>query len=188
MGAKQSVQSSIESRQRSNSVIDNSGSGSNSRRRESSIEHNNRTSRRRFESSGDELFISEGSSNVGNNMSLGFPLLFFNDNGSQGRRRGNSNHDSFRIVRSQSQCPVCKKIVSNQDLPAHLNECLKPRLQYNNEVLTQDRGECPICLEEMEKGSTIARLECFCIFHKHCIDTWLCRGNSNWCPEHPVYD
>uniref|UniRef100_A0A0N4ZUC3 RING-type E3 ubiquitin transferase n=1 Tax=Parastrongyloides trichosuri TaxID=131310 RepID=A0A0N4ZUC3_PARTI len=186
MGAKQSVQSSIESRQRSNSVIDNSGTSS--RRRESSTEHNSRTHRRRFESNGEEFVITEGSSNVGTNMHLGFPLFFFSDGPSQSRRRGNGNHDAIRIVRSQSQCPVCKKVISNHELPAHLNECLKPRLQYNDEVLTQDRGECPICLEEMEKGSTIARLECFCIFHKQCIDTWLCRGNSNWCPEHPVYD
>lgn len=45
--------------------------------------------------------------------------------------------------------------------------CLtKPRLTYNEDVLTDDKGECIICFEELEKGQTIARLQCLCIYHK----------------------
>jgi E3 ubiquitin-protein ligase ZNRF1/2 len=34
------------------------------------------------------------------------------------------------------------------------------------DVLTEDKGECPICFEEMTTGESIARLPCLCIYHK----------------------
>lgn len=34
------------------------------------------------------------------------------------------------------------------------------------DTLTEDKGECVICLEELAKGDTIARLPCLCIYHK----------------------
>ncbi|KAG9474821.1 hypothetical protein GDO78_003340 [Eleutherodactylus coqui] len=49
----------------------------------------------------------------------------------------------------------------------HFIMCLsKPRLSYNDDVLTRDAGECVICLEELSQGDTIARLPCLCIYHK----------------------
>ncbi|VCW67752.1 unnamed protein product [Gulo gulo] len=49
----------------------------------------------------------------------------------------------------------------------HFIMCLsKPRLSYNDDVLTKDAGECVICLEELLQGDTIARLPCLCIYHK----------------------
>lgn len=82
------------------------------------------------------------------------------------------------------KCFVCNKQIPADDVEAHIMMCLtKPRLTYNEDVLTDDKGECIICFEELEKGQTIARLQCLCIYHKHCIDDWLTRSQS--CPGHP---
>uniref|UniRef100_A0A2I2Z9R0 E3 ubiquitin-protein ligase ZNRF1 n=1 Tax=Gorilla gorilla gorilla TaxID=9595 RepID=A0A2I2Z9R0_GORGO len=61
---------------------------------------------------------------------------------------------------------------------------LSPRLEYSDDVLTKDAGECVICLEELLQGDTIARLPCLCIYHKSCIDSWFEVNRS--CPEHPA--
>lgn len=34
------------------------------------------------------------------------------------------------------------------------------------DVLTDGKGECVICLEELQSGDLIARLPCLCIYHK----------------------
>ncbi|XP_077542542.1 E3 ubiquitin-protein ligase ZNRF1 [Haemaphysalis longicornis] len=83
------------------------------------------------------------------------------------------------------KCPVCSKFVLPDDVECHLVMCLtKPRISYNDDVLTEDKGECVICLEELAQGDTIARLPCLCIYHKRCIDAWFEVNRS--CPEHPL--
>jgi E3 ubiquitin-protein ligase ZNRF1/2 len=82
------------------------------------------------------------------------------------------------------KCPVCSKFVLPDDVECHLVMCLtKPRINYNEDMLTEDKGECVICLEELIQGNTIARLPCLCIYHKSCIDAWFEVNRS--CPEHP---
>ncbi|XP_046842900.1 E3 ubiquitin-protein ligase ZNRF2-like [Xenia sp. Carnegie-2017] len=82
------------------------------------------------------------------------------------------------------KCPVCSKFVPSEEVEIHLVMCLtKPQLSYNVDVLTQDSGECVICLEELLTGDKIARLPCLCIYHKSCIDSWFQKNRS--CPEHP---
>lgn len=82
------------------------------------------------------------------------------------------------------KCPVCSKFVPPDDIECHLVMCLtKPRISYNEDVLTEDKGECVICLEDLTQGDTIARLPCLCIYHKSCIDSWFQVNRS--CPEHP---
>lgn len=82
------------------------------------------------------------------------------------------------------KCPVCSVFVSSDEMDLHLVLCLtKPRVTYNEDVLTKDAGECAICLEELQQGDTIARLPCLCIYHKSCIDEWFEVNRS--CPEHP---
>ncbi|CAG9818786.1 unnamed protein product [Phaedon cochleariae] len=82
------------------------------------------------------------------------------------------------------KCPVCSKFVIPDDIECHLVMCLtKPRLSYNEDTLTGDKGECVICLEELNQGDVIARLPCLCIYHKTCIDQWFEVNRS--CPEHP---
>lgn len=82
------------------------------------------------------------------------------------------------------KCPICSKIVQPDDVELHLVLCMtKPPLSYNDDVLTDSRGECAICFEELDQGDTIARLPCLCIYHKTCIDDWFKVNRS--CPEHP---
>ncbi|MGH0124529.1 UNVERIFIED_CONTAM: hypothetical protein FKN15_074127 [Acipenser sinensis] len=82
-----------------------------------------------------------------------------------------SLHSSFSSWSSsivyEFKCPVCSKFVSSDEMDLHLVMCLtKPRITYNEDVLTKDAGECAICLEELVQGDTIARLPCLCIYHK----------------------
>ena len=42
--------------------------------------------------------------------------------------------------------------------------------------------ECSICMVEYDPGDELARLECFCKFHKVCIVSWLNRKAE--CPVH----
>ncbi|XP_052815873.1 E3 ubiquitin-protein ligase znrf2-like [Mya arenaria] len=82
------------------------------------------------------------------------------------------------------KCPVCSKFVPPEDIECHLVVCLtKPRITYNDDVLTESKGECVICFDELDQGDTIARLPCLCIYHKGCIDKWFEKNRS--CPEHP---
>ncbi|RKK69267.1 hypothetical protein BFJ69_g12872 [Fusarium oxysporum] len=46
-----------------------------------------------------------------------------------------------------------------------------------------DDAECTICLEEFTVGDQMARLECLCRFHKHCISSWF-RKHPGRCPVH----
>ena len=57
--------------------------------------------------------------------------------------------------------------------------------RYVVQVLEEDmkEGECSICFEEFKKGESIARLECFCIFHQECVINWFKKSN-NKCPLH----
>jgi len=36
----------------------------------------------------------------------------------------------------------------------------------SEDVLTEDKGECVICLDDLQQGDVIARLPCLCIYHK----------------------
>lgn len=45
-------------------------------------------------------------------------------------------------------------------------------------------AECTICMEDYEVGQTLARLECLCKFHKHCIVDWFDRKME--CPVHKL--
>lgn len=66
------------------------------------------------------------------------------------------------------------------DVEMHFVMCFtRPVLSYNgwlfllsdfnlilDDVLTADKGECSICLDDMSEGDSIARLPCLCIYHK----------------------
>lgn len=57
--------------------------------------------------------------------------------------------------------------------------------------MTENKGECVICFEELEQGDTIARLPCLCIYHKGYVcmltltsENWRCtlkRTEQNYC-------
>ncbi|KAI1901242.1 hypothetical protein AGOR_G00032300 [Albula goreensis] len=91
--------------------------------------------------------------------------------------RVNSRHGTVR-------CPFCTKPFPGGRIEEHLLSCLtSPPLPYNMDILTKDSGECSICLEDLLRGETIARLACLCVYHKSCIDSW-CKVKP-CCPEHP---
>ncbi|KAK6522601.1 hypothetical protein TWF281_002039 [Arthrobotrys megalospora] len=48
------------------------------------------------------------------------------------------------------------------------------------------KAECVICFEEFEAGDVIARLECFCRYHKKCISDWFNRRTDSQCPIHAM--
>lgn len=46
-------------------------------------------------------------------------------------------------------------------------------------------AECTICMEDYEVGQQLARLQCFCKFHKTCISDWFERKRE--CPVHKPF-
>uniref|UniRef100_A0A1I7WZA7 RING-type E3 ubiquitin transferase n=1 Tax=Heterorhabditis bacteriophora TaxID=37862 RepID=A0A1I7WZA7_HETBA len=76
-----------------------------------------------------------------------------------GRLRGNLSRRSMPVF-----------MMDEADV--HLVMCLtRPRITYNDDTLTEDKGECSICLEDMVTGTAIARLPCLCIYHKGILVT-----------------
>ncbi|KOX74943.1 E3 ubiquitin-protein ligase ZNRF1 [Melipona quadrifasciata] len=135
-------------------------------------------------SSGEQSSLAS-SVGVGVGQALGLPQLDSDD----------ADEESGRVYAAHSlpshiwslnglKCPVCSKFVLPDDIECHLVMCLtKPRLSYNEDILSDEKGECVICLEELQPGDVIARLPCLCIYHKNCIDKWFQVNRS--CPEHP---
>lgn len=39
-------------------------------------------------------------------------------------------------------------------------------LNFTEDVLNDTKGECVICLDDLNAGDVIARLPCLCIYHK----------------------
>eukprot|EP01095_Lingulamoeba_sp_RSL-Kostka_P009979 TRINITY_DN34_c3_g1_i1.p1 TRINITY_DN34_c3_g1~~TRINITY_DN34_c3_g1_i1.p1 ORF type:complete len:279 (-),score=81.42 TRINITY_DN34_c3_g1_i1:223-1059(-) len=53
------------------------------------------------------------------------------------------------------------------------------------EILTTSiEKDCLICFEEFYTGETIIRMECFCFYHKDCIEGWFEKKQQNLCPIH----
>lgn len=125
-------------------------------------------------------------SSVGVGQALGLPQLDSDDPDDEGGRRFYAAHSLPSHIWSFNglKCSVCSKFILPDDVECHLVMCLtKPRLSYNEDVLSDEKGECVICLEELQPGDVIARLPCLCIYHKNCIDKWFQVNRS--CPEHP---
>lgn len=103
-----------------------------------------------------------------------------------------------KIFVSGIKCPVCSKFILPDDIECHLVMCLtKPRLSYNGisfvtfcrlvhvrnsiitfseDVLSDAKGECVICLEDLSPGDVIARLPCLCIYHKGYVFIFIISG------------
>ncbi|KAK1236712.1 hypothetical protein PQX77_000068 [Marasmius sp. AFHP31] len=96
-----------------------------------------------------------------------------------------------------AECPVCNRNLDQlggaAEQEAHVKTCLEggssttpQTAKYLVYVLPSESAligsECVICLEDFAKGSTVARLSCFCSFHNACLSSWLQRGKS--CPVH----
>lgn len=46
--------------------------------------------------------------------------------------------------------------------------------------------ECVICLEEFEPGQELGRMECFCKFHRRCVEGWWRKRGERRCPTHAL--
>ncbi|XP_042632117.1 E3 ubiquitin-protein ligase znrf2-like [Cyprinus carpio] len=91
-------------------------------------------------------------------------------------------HLTPHLLGAGFDCPMCSKFVCSDEIDVHLLKCFsKPRLHYNDDVLSQDSCSS---LDDMVQGDTIARLPCLCVYHKVCIDEWFEVNRS--CPEHPT--
>ncbi|CAF4281298.1 unnamed protein product [Rotaria sp. Silwood2] len=89
------------------------------------------------------------------------------DDSPQARRRLQRILIALRDV----PCPVCNKIIPSDSFDKHIIQCLsKPRIDYNEDTLTENKGECVICLDDLLEGQKIARLPCLCIYHKSFIE------------------
>merc|ERR1739838_318428 len=83
------------------------------------------------------------------------------------------------FYKKDAVCAMCRKLIPAEDVEVHFVMCItKPRVSYNEDILSADSGECAICLEDMEKGDPIARLPCLCIYHKGCIQQWFKKGQT----------
>ncbi|TPX40223.1 hypothetical protein SeMB42_g06080 [Synchytrium endobioticum] len=97
------------------------------------------------------------------------------------------------------ECPVCGTRFdvdfSEGDIEAHVGECLRKISsggkgmtingnRYVVQILNQDwvGHECAICFEDFVKSQRIARLNCLCVFHQHCIESWFSRSKPGGCP------
>ncbi|GAM21897.1 hypothetical protein SAMD00019534_050720 [Acytostelium subglobosum LB1] len=103
-------------------------------------------------------------------------------------------NDSHFLENNHSlECPLCKTTVPN--LISHLSKkhIVLPSVKtesfvgvgYSTNILDHNLGseqECAICLEEFFKGDKVARLECWCLFHEHCIAAFLVKSKK--CPVH----
>jgi ferredoxin len=102
-------------------------------------------------------------------------------------------------------CPVCalenEDVGEEENLLAHIQKVhadLKPVTFEHPLIATKpigdrfveqvlDRGidvECAICFEEFKRGQVIYRMNCFCIYHSTCINTWFKKNNNKLCPVH----
>ncbi|KAK6496644.1 hypothetical protein TWF481_001635 [Arthrobotrys musiformis] len=62
----------------------------------------------------------------------------------------------------------------------------KDTFAMGNDAADGQKAECVICFEEFEAGDSIARLECFCRYHKKCITDWFNRRTDGQCPVHAM--
>ncbi|KAL7410304.1 hypothetical protein BDY24DRAFT_400096 [Mrakia frigida] len=111
--------------------------------------------------------------------------------GGSGSREGGSS-----VASDLAECPVCNRTLADfgglVEQEAHVRACLEDGgssvqagryLVYRLKPESSLVGvECVICLEEFLSGSKVARLNCLCSFHDHCLSSWLSRGRS--CPVH----
>jgi hypothetical protein len=100
-----------------------------------------------------------------------------------------------RLIQLQApkKCPVCEKQINpfQEEYDLHVVKCMtKPRIksvtfevtETDHQELIDGDKECMICYEEYEKGQMVSRLECFCVYHKSCLENWLSRKQC--CPLH----
>lgn len=115
--------------------------------------------------------------------------------------------DPLRMrVAEEDVCPFCNAVfrpeVKSEDREVHISYCLKgaefsgsPSQHRANRMIIyriseqecRGRNECVVCFEEFKPSSSVARLECLCIYHEKCILDWFSRKGAGECPVHAVH-
>ncbi|KAJ3173469.1 hypothetical protein HDU88_002555 [Geranomyces variabilis] len=105
---------------------------------------------------------------------------------------------------AMNECPVCQRyldpdLMSEGDIEGHVATCLNgvatstgdgQNTISGNRYIVQTLKEplpgceCAICFEEFLRGHRIARLNCLCLYHEHCIEAWWVRVRKRTCPVH----
>lgn len=57
-------------------------------------------------------------------------------------------------------------------------------IHQNEKVEGEYDNECLICLEDLQPGDKVGRLECLCVFHYKCIKDWFNKKGYGECPVH----
>jgi len=70
--------------------------------------------------------------------------------------------------------------------PPHARIHMLPFIATEKDCMGEDGTvqECSICMVEYDVGDQLARLECFCKFHRSCIVEWF--GRKQECPVHKI--
>lgn len=75
----------------------------------------------------------------------------------------------------------------------YVEQCIKPvelpkEVGKGSQVQTlRDKvpdQECQICLLDFNKGDRVTWMDCFCVFHEECIETWFKKVSHRECPVH----
>ncbi|KAI8804903.1 hypothetical protein BJ742DRAFT_821975 [Cladochytrium replicatum] len=133
------------------------------------------------------------------------------DDDSDEQGGGKGDDESIRTRGSMvdsimNECPVCgtnlDTFAEEEDRAEHVNNCLlrvgvgggKGQVIKGDRYIVQtlkaamDETECAICFEDFEIGQRIARLNCLCLYHEHCIEGWFATQVANTgvrsCPVH----
>ena len=112
------------------------------------------------------------------------------------------NESHQRLSNNQSQ-PANKMLVYNiPPIPLPIYESIpdEPRgsssgdfvgsitsvstIQQEEKHVDQYDNECLICLEDLNPGDKVGRLECLCVFHYKCIKDWFNKKGYGECPVH----
>ena len=98
-----------------------------------------------------------------------------------------SNYEDFSIHMTTTSCKdLLYKSIEDPE-PEDLSVSLPQELtgEYHSFSLNMSMtGECGICFEDFEKGQTVARLDCLCVYHKECIASWYKKSGEKRCPIH----
>jgi len=96
----------------------------------------------------------------------------------------NKHIDECLTIQYLKDCSNTKEVKPPESIPTELIETAPPGF-FIEQKLDKDMKdkECSICLEEFTAGQTVARLSCFCIYHKACFTDWKTKG-KNECPVH----
>jgi len=89
----------------------------------------------------------------------------------------------------QQNSPALSQKTKKQDTSKKKLETLYADTQpsdYLAEIVVQSEPglECIICFTEYAVNDTVARLQCLCLFHQSCIESWFNNKGKRFCPVH----